>query len=237
MGDGHGAQLAGLFHELRRARQLGSDVHNAHQTVTALKELLEALKIRLLQVVGVLGAPLFVGEVGAFHLDAHEPGVARGGFRLQLLCGGEGFFQHVVGERHGGGGEGGHAAACVVGGHFFQALIIAVGEIRAGVAMAVDIHQTGYDGGALQINGIRRDILRQYRAEQPVLHFKPAGDETEIRGKNSRIFIKHRTSLLYISIAGIWYHEVGKKAIGFAGKVPMGKETVENGCYLRRRLI
>ena len=193
MGDGHGAQLAGLLHELRRAGQLGSNVHDAHQTVTALEQSLEAIKIRLLQIVGVLSAPLFVGEVGAFHLNTHKPGVARRGLGFQLLCGGEGLFQHVVGERHGGGGEGGHAAGSVVGRHFFQPLVVAVGEVRAGVAVAVDIHQTGDDGSALQINGIGGHRLRQHRTEPAVLYFKGTVYKLKIRGEDPGVFIEHKT--------------------------------------------
>ena len=82
VGDGHGAKFLGLGNELRRAGQLGSHVHDAHQAAAAFIQRFEAFKIRLLQVVGVLGAPLLVGEVGTFHLNAHEPGQTLGG----LVC-------------------------------------------------------------------------------------------------------------------------------------------------------
>ena len=93
--------------------------------------------------------------------------------------------------------------------------------------MAVDIHQTGDDGGALQINGILRNRFRQHRPEQAVFYFKSAGHKPKIRGKNSGIFIKHGTNLLYMILSEIWYHEVGKKAMRFRRKVPERKDRVE----------
>ena len=69
--------------------------------------------------------------------------------RRALLRGGEGFFQHVVGQGHGGGGKGGHAALGIESGHPLESLVIAVGEVRAGVAVAVDVDQAGDDGGTV----------------------------------------------------------------------------------------
>ena len=59
------------------------------------------------------------------------------------------FFQHVVGQGHGGGGKGGHAALGIESGHPLESLVIAVGEVRAGVAVAVDVDQAGDDGGTV----------------------------------------------------------------------------------------
>ena len=234
VGDGHGAQLAGLLHEFRRAGQLGSDVHNAHQAVATLKQGLEALEIRLLQVVGILGTPLLVGKVGAFHLDAHEPGVARGGFCLQLLCGSEGLFQHVVGERHGGGGKGGHAAGSIVGRHFFQAIIVAVGEVRAGVAVAVDIHQTGDDGSTLQINGIGGNRLGQHRAEPTVPDLKGTVGKLKIGSEDSRVFIKHRKNSFTVFLQKYNIMKSLKKQSGLWEKFPGEKIKLVMG---RKRLL
>ena len=149
VGDGDGTQLLGLGDKFRRAGQFGRDIHDADKTAAALVQLLEALKIRVLQVVGVLCAALLVGEVGPLHLDAHETGQSLGGFGVELLRGGEGFFQHVVGQGHGGGGKGGHTALGIESGHPLESLVIAVGEVRAGVAVAVDVDQAGDDGRAV----------------------------------------------------------------------------------------
>ena len=119
VGDGDGAQILGLGDEFRRAGQLGGDIHNADKPAAALVQLLKALKIRILQVVGVLGAPLFVGEVRPLHLDAHETGQPLGGFGVELPGRVEGLFQHIVGQGHGGGGKGGNAAPGIEGGHPF----------------------------------------------------------------------------------------------------------------------
>ena len=192
VGDGHGAKLLGLFHEFGSTGQLRGDVHNPHQPITALVQCLEALEVRLLQVVGVLRAALFVGEVWAFHLNAHDPGAAFGGFLLQALAGGEGLCQHLIGQGHGGRGEGGNAAAGVEPGHGLQTLVIAVGKVGAGVAVAVDFDEAGDDGGTLQVDGIGRDSLRQNRAEQAVLHLKGAGMKLKIGTENAGVFIEHR---------------------------------------------
>ena len=149
VGDGDGTQLLGLGDKFRRAGQFGRDIHDADKTAAALVQLLEALKIRVLQVVGVLCAALLVGEVGPLHLNAHETGQSLGGFGVELLRGSEGFFQHVVGQGHGGGGKGGNAALGIESGHPLESLVIAVGEVRAGVAVAVDVDQAGDDGGTV----------------------------------------------------------------------------------------
>ena len=149
VGDGDGTQLLGLGDKFRRAGQFGRDIHDADKTAAALVQLLEALKIRVLQVVWVLCAALLVGEVGPLHLNAHETGQSLGGCGVELLRGGEGFFQHVVGQGHGGGGKGGHAALGIESGHPLESLVIAVGEVRAGVAVAVDVDQAGDDGRAV----------------------------------------------------------------------------------------
>ena len=202
VGDGDGAQLAGLFHEFHGTGQLGSDVHNADQTVAIVIELLKAVEIRLLQVVGVLSATLLVGEVGAFHLDAHEAGVTLGSFGLQLLCGGKGLVQNIVGQGHGGGSEGGGTALGIVLGHGLQAFVIAVGEVGTGVAVAVNFYQTRDDGGAAQINGIGGNFFGQNDTEFAVYDFESTGMELKIRSEDTRVFIEHIVSLLYSKNGG-----------------------------------
>ena len=84
----------------------------------------------------------------------------------------------------------------IEGCHFFQALIVAVRKVRAGVAVAVNFHQAGDYGSALEVYRVRWDILRKNRAKLAVLHFESAGTELEIRAKNPCIFVKHEHLLL-----------------------------------------
>ena len=191
VGYGYGAEFFCLGHKFCGTGQFGSHVHNADQALAAVVQGLEAFKVGLLQIVGILSATLLVGEVGAFHLDAHEPGETLRRFLCQLQGGGKGLFQNIIGKGHGGGGEGGDAAFCVVGGHGLQTLIIAVGEVRTGVAVAMDFHQTGDDGGTLQIDGIIRYVFRENGPKQAVFHLKSAGMKLKIGGENAGIFVEH----------------------------------------------
>ena len=209
VGNGHGAKLAGLFDEFHRAGKLRGDIHDPHQAAAVIKKLPEALEIRILQVVRVLSPPLFVGEIGSLHLNAHEPGQPLRSLLFELLGGGEGLFQHVVGQSHGGGGEGGHAAGGIVGRHFFEAFVVPVGEVRPGIAVAVHIDKAGNDGSAMKVNGIGGNFLRQDSAEPAVLNLKAAGDKPEIRGEDSGIFVEHRIllRLLVITVMVSWFPE------------------------------
>jgi len=191
VGDGHGAQILGLGHEFGSAGQFRGDIHDGDQTAAAIVQLLEALEIRLLQIVGILSAPLLVGEIGTLHLDAAQHAVALGGFFHQLLGRGEGLFQHIVGQGHGSRGEGGDTALGKIAGHGLQAFVVTIGEVSTGVAVAVDFDQTGDDSGAAQIDGVSGDIFRQNFTENAVLHFEGAGMELEIGGENAGIGIEH----------------------------------------------
>ena len=82
VGHGHGSQILGPGGELHRPRQLRGQIHDFDQAAAVLPQLLKALKIRVLQVGGVLGSPLFVGEVGPLHVDA--PQHAGPGDRIRL---------------------------------------------------------------------------------------------------------------------------------------------------------
>ena len=84
MCDRNGTQILCLLNKLCSTGQFGGDIHNANQTVTIIIELLEAVKIRLLQIVRILSAPLGIGEVGAFHLNTHNAGMALGS--LSFSC-------------------------------------------------------------------------------------------------------------------------------------------------------
>ena len=192
MGDGDGAELAGLFHEFCRAGQLGSHVSDADQAVAGIVQLLETLKIRRLQVVGVLRATLLVGEVGTLHVDAPCPGVAKGHLVVQLFDGHKGLFQGVVVQGHGGGSEGSDTVGGEVTGHVLQTGQITVGSIAHDAAVDVAINNTGDHGGALQIDGFAFKITGQDGAELAVHHLKGTGTELKIRAENSGVFVEHK---------------------------------------------
>ena len=196
MGNGDGAELGGLLGEFLCTGELRSHVHDLHQAVAALPQLPEALKIRVLQIVRVLGAALLIGKVGSLHLNAPQDAQALRLFLFQLNSRGEGLLQNIIGQGHGGRCKGGHAVLGIEGCHFFQALIVAVGKVRAGVAVAVNFHQAGDYGSALEVYRVRWDIPRKNRAKLSVLHFESAGTELEIRAKNPCIFVKHEHLLL-----------------------------------------
>ena len=80
---------------------------------------------------------------------------------------------------------------CVLLGHGLQALVIAVREVCAGAAVAVDLHQAGDNSSAVQINGIGRHILGQDGTEFAVDDLKSAIMELEIGAENSRISVNH----------------------------------------------
>ena len=163
VGDGDGTQPLGLGDKFRRAGQFGRDIHDADKTAAALVQLLEALKIRVLQVVGVLCAALLVGEVGPLHLDAHETGQSLGGFGVELLRGGEGFFQHVVGQGHGGGGKGGHAALGIESGKARDIAIIS--RVNKPVCFRIIGFETGGDGRPAAIcsrRAVQQECVENY---------------------------------------------------------------------------
>ena len=89
-------------------------------------------------------------------------------------------LQHGVGQRHGGGREGGHAAVRQIAGHFHKAVIVAVREVRAGVAMGVDVHQTGNHIRTVKVDALTVRRLLQHMGEAAVLHREAAGDKAAI---------------------------------------------------------
>ena len=242
VGNGHGAKLCGLLGKFRRPGKLGSHIHDADKAFRAVIELFEAFKIRVLQVVRVLGASFFIGEVGTLHLNAPDPGAPGGSFRFQPDRGCEGFFQHVIGQGHAGGREGSDTLAQVIGRHSLETGVITVGEISAGIAVAVDFNETGNHRGTAQVDGIGRDGIGQDLTKDPVFHLKGAGAEPKIGTENSRVFIVHRDYSFRKNMLEFCSHitmNTGKKQSVFRRKwgrivpkpedVEFRKEIIENG--------
>jgi GH25 family lysozyme M1 (1,4-beta-N-acetylmuramidase) len=63
-----------------------------------------------------------------------------------------------------------------------------------GIAVAVDINQTGDHRSALQVDGLLRDFPGQHRTEAAILYLKPTDAKLKIRTKYSGIFVKHSSS-------------------------------------------
>ena len=180
MGHGDGTLLrraAGKFH---RAGQLRGHVRDPQQALRRVIQAGKGVVVRQSEIGGVLRALFLLGEEGALHLDAHQTGAARRGGLMEPHCRAEGRFQHVIGQRHGGGREGGHAVLCQIGGHFHKAVIVAIGEIRAGVAVGVDIHQTGDHIRAVKIDALPVCRFRQHTGEPAMRHGEAAGDEPAV---------------------------------------------------------
>ena len=60
--------------------------------------------------------------------------------------------------------------------------------------MAVDIHKTRDDSGAVQINGIGGEVFRQYGCKFSINHFKAACMKAEVGTVDPCVFIKHNTT-------------------------------------------
>ena len=178
--------------KVRRALQLRRDVHDTQQPLRCVVQPRKGGVVRQAEIGGVLCALPLLGEKRPLHVDACQPGAALRRGAVQPYRRVERRLQHVVGQCHGRGCKGCDAVSGEVGGHLHKAVVIAVGEVRAGVAVGVDIHQTGDDIRAVQVDGrlIRR--LPQYAGEAPVLHGEAAGDKAPVH-ENMAICKSHLT--------------------------------------------
>ena len=191
MGNGYRGDFAGLGREFRRAGKLRRHIHNLHQPFAVLPQLAETGVIRVLQVGGILGAPFVIGEIGSLHMDAPEHAAPLGGFFGEPQRRGKGRGQYIIGQGHGSGGEGGNAAGGVECRHLHQALIVAVGKVPVGGAVAVHLYKARNHGGPMQIHRVLREGFRQDPAEPAVLYLKAAHAELKVGTKNTRVFIEH----------------------------------------------
>ena len=180
MGDGDGDLIGRGLDELQRAGQLRGHVRDPQQALRRVIQPDKGVVVRQSEIGNVLGALLLLGEERPLHLNTHQLCTA---LRLRFMephRRAEGRFQHVIGQRHRGGGEGGHAVLRQIGGHFHKTVIIAVGEVRAGVAVGVDIHQTGDHICAVKVDALSVRRFRQHMGEPAVRHREAAGDEPAV---------------------------------------------------------
>ena len=167
--DGDGALLACLAHKFRCTGQLRCDVHDADDAVAGGKELAERLKVRLAEIGGVLCALFLLAEERPLHMRAAHDGAARGALVRHAVGRGKGRSQRLIRQGQRRGGNGGDAVPGTVACHADIVVPIAVGVIRAGIAVRVDIEQAGDDIGAVQIDGVRVR-LAQHTREAAVFH-------------------------------------------------------------------
>ena len=180
VGHGNGTLLRRAVGEFHRAGQLRSHVRDPQQALRRVIEPGKGVIVRQTEIGGVLSALLLLGEKGSLHLNAHQTGAARRGSLMEPYRRAEGRFQHVIGQRHGGGRKGGHAVLCQIGGHFHKTVVVAVGEVRAGIAVGVDIHQTGDHIRAVKIDTLPFRCFRQHMGEPAMRHGEAAGYEPAV---------------------------------------------------------
>ena len=109
---------------------------------------------------------------------------------VETLGGGKGLFQHLVGQRHRRRGEGGDTVFGQIPRHTEETLIVAIGEVGIGVAVVMDIHQTGDHILAAQIHAVGIGDSGQNVAEAAVFHIEAAVDES-VTAEDVSILKKH----------------------------------------------
>ena len=189
VGNRHGAERGCLPGKIRRSRQFGREVHDADKPAAALIELPERLKIRRAQIGRVLGTFLFFGEEGTLHVDSQQSRAARGGLVVKPPGCLIGPLQDCVGQGHGSGGKAGHAVFGQEGRHGFQPLIVSIGEIRAGVAVGMNVDQARDHQRAVEVESVR-PLAGEELAEAAVPDREAAADKAR-RRKDLRILKNH----------------------------------------------
>ena len=179
--DGDAAFLRGAAREVNCARKLGRHVHDAQQPLRRVVKARKGVVIGQAQIVCVLRAFFLFGKERTLHLDAHEMRTVRGRFAMELYRRAESRFQHVVGQRHRRGSKARHAVLRKIARHFCKAGKVAVGKVRAGIAVRVDIHKAGDDERAVQIRArFVRVRVFQHAGKAPVFDRKAAADELPV---------------------------------------------------------
>ena len=139
MGYGDAHVMGHLADELQVARLLGSHVNQLDEALRLVLQAAELFDGGAAHVCGVLRAHLIGGDIGTFHVDAHDPGLPRCCF-MRGHAGHDG-SQALFRKRHGGRADGGHATACLVCRDGGDALIGRIAEIVAHGTVEVHIYQ------------------------------------------------------------------------------------------------
>ena len=190
VGDGHGAVPGSFFGKVRRAFQLRRHIDNSDQPPAARIQSAKGLIVRQLQKGSVLRPLLFLREKGPFHVDARQPrGVRPPGGPVGNRSV-KGFFQLFIGQGHGAGRKGGDAVPGIVVPHAPEALQIAVGKIRPGAAVGMDVDEAGDHEAAPEIDLLfPKGILRRGEASLP--HGKVPVFEASVFSINVSVMIDH----------------------------------------------
>ena len=139
MGDGNAHIVRYLADELQVARLFGSHVHQLDEALRLLLQTAKLLDGGAAHVRRILRAHLIGGDIGTFHVDAHDPGLPRCCF-MRGHAGHDG-SQALFRKRHGGRADGCHATACLVCRDGGDALIGRIAEIVAHGTVEVHIYQ------------------------------------------------------------------------------------------------
>lgn len=131
-----------------------------------------------------------LGEKRPLHLDAHQPRAALRPRFFELHSRFVRRFQHVIRKRHGRRSEARHAVCSKILRHFDKPIVVAVGEVRAGIAVIVDVDQAGDDVQVIQVNAVLCGNCGQNFGKSPVFHAEGAVLELTTH-KDICIFIEH----------------------------------------------
>ena len=193
VGDGNGAQLAGLADEVQRAGQLGGHVDQADVLAGLLIQALEHVEIGVDDVLLGLGTLLGLVEEGAFHVHAAQ----HGAFTV-LMEAGLGSLEYtgqdLLVKGHGGAHEGGNALAALVAADLHHILGGGVAEVAAGSAVDVNVHKAG---GNVLAGGVDDLVALQSAGgsnlnDTVALQLDVSLHEAALIGENMTILDNHR---------------------------------------------
>ena len=188
--DGDSAELTCKLREFHRAGQLRSHVRNADEALGHVIKPFKRAEIRIFQIRAVLRALFLFGEERSLHLDAKQAGAARRLLVSEPDSGPIRRLQHVIRQRHGRGREAGHAVLGKIARHFDKAVVIAVGKIRAGIAVVMHVDEAGNDILIFQINAVLCGHSVQNFRKFSVFHTERAVLKLSIY-KEIRVFEQH----------------------------------------------
>ncbi|MPN15291.1 hypothetical protein SDC9_162621 [bioreactor metagenome] len=188
------ADFAHVLNIGNRTRQFRRDIGNLDQTIGGLVEPQEHLYIRVLQIGSVLRALLLLGEKGAFHMNPAQHGAARGRFFCKARACLIGCFELLFRQRHGSGRKGRNAVFRQIPREGFEAFIIPVRKILAGVAVVMHVDKPRHDIGAGQIDSLAF-LNGKHARKASVFHRETAFVKAEIGPKHHCVLIHHRLSL------------------------------------------